>query len=99
MEKVVNNQKFIWDSAKNSLNRCKHGIDFEDAAKVFADANRIEFLDTAHSDDEDRYITIGRVREILFVVYTEREDALRLITARKANKQERSLYYAGGENY
>lgn len=99
MEKIVNNQTFIWDDVKNSINRRKHGIDFEDAAKIFADDNRIEFLDSLHSDEEDRYITIGRVRNILFVVYTEREDKIRLITARKANKEERELYYAGGEDY
>lgn len=99
MEKNIDNQTFIWDDVKNSTNRHKHGIDFEDAAKVFADTSRIEFFDEAHSNEEDRYITIGRVRNILFVVYTEREDKIRLITARKANKEERALYYAGRESY
>ena len=99
MDKMVDNKKFVWDEIKNLANRRKHGIDFEDAAKVFADKNRVEFLDTSHSDEEDRYITIGRVRNILFVVYTEREDATRLISARKADKKEREIYYAGGANY
>ncbi len=99
MERSINNQTFIWDSAKNLINRHKHGIDFEDAAKIFADSNRIEFFDKTHSDEEDRYITIGRVQNILFVVYTERDEKIRLITARKANKEERELYYAGRESY
>ena len=71
-----------------------------DAAQVFADENRIERFDSLHSDEEDRYITIGRVREILFVVYTERINAdsinvTRLISARRATKQERRDYYDG----
>ncbi|MBR2774515.1 MAG: BrnT family toxin [Selenomonadaceae bacterium] len=81
------------------MNWRKHKVDFNDAAKVFADENRVEWLDEYHSDDEDRYITVGKVNEILFVVYTEREDLTRLISARRANKQERKKYYAGKETY
>ena len=77
------------------MNWQKHKIKFEDAAQVFADENRIDYLDTAHSDDEDRYITIGKVDKVLFVVYVERGIATRLISARKATAKERRDYYAG----
>lgn len=99
METVINNIVFEWDDEKNLRNIRKHNIDFYDAAKVFGDENRVEWLDEYHSDDEDRYITIGRVDEILFVVYTEREEKTRLISARLADKKERMKYYAGEESY
>lgn len=99
MNTTINNIVFEWDDEKNRINIHKHKVDFNDAAKVFSDENRIEWLDTKHSDEEDRYITIGRVDEILFVIYTEREDRTRLISARMANKSERRKYYAGEESY
>ena len=57
---------------------------------------RLELYDDVHSDIEDRYITIGEINGVaivVFVVYTERGDAIRLISARKATKQERRAYY------
>jgi uncharacterized DUF497 family protein len=87
---------FEWDEEKNKANVKKHGIDFETAAHVFKDNNRIEYYDIAHSVFEDRYITIGEIDEVLIVilvVYTERSDAIRIISARKATKQERRAYY------
>lgn len=86
--------KFEWDADKAALNLRKHGVRFETAARVFNDANRIELYDSEHSTDEDRYNTIGMVDNILFVVYTERKNRIRLISARPANRKERSLYYA-----
>ena len=99
METIINNFAFEWDDEKNRINKRKHRISFETAEKVFADENRVEWLDEEHSDDEDRYITIGKVDEILFVIYTEREERIRLISARRANKNERRKYYAGQEDY
>lgn len=87
---------FEWDESKEAINITKHGLDFTTAARVFLDENRIEIFDSAHSVDEDRYITIGQiggVAVVVMVVYTEREDAIRLISARKATRQERSIYY------
>ena len=87
---------FEWDEEKNKANVKKHGIDFETAAHVFKDNNRTEYYDIAHSVFEDRYITIGEIDEVLIVilvVYTERSDAIRIISARKATKQERRAYY------
>ena len=78
--------KFEWDEDKNKLNYKKHGIDFETAMLVFNDLQRIEIY-------EDRYNTIGMVHDVLFVVYTERKENIRLISARLATKTERSIYY------
>lgn len=102
VERIINNQAFEWDSEKAALNWQKHTVDFEDAALVFADENRIERYDNKHSDIEDRYITIGKVESILFVIYTERGEngeIIRLISARRATSKERKDYYAGNEDY
>lgn len=89
-------QEFEWDANKDAINKEKHGISFEVAALVFNDPNYIELYDEEHSNrDEDRYIAIGKVGNVLFVVYTERENAIRLISARLATAKERRLYYDG----
>ena len=86
--------RFEWDEEKEKINIIKHGIDFKTASHVFLDLNRLEFYDEKHSTaEEDRYITIGLVEEILTVVYTERTTALRIISARAATKKERMAYY------
>lgn len=85
---------FEWDEEKEKIDIVKHGIDFKTASHVFMDPNRLEFYDVKHSTaEEDRYITIGVVEEILTVVYTERTTALRIISARAATKKERMVYY------
>lgn len=85
--------KFEWDEEKNIINQKKHKISFETAAYVFQDEYYIEMYDFEHSIDEDRYIAIGKVGDILFVVFTERKETVRLISARTATEQERRLYY------
>lgn len=85
--------KFEWDEDKNIKNKEKHKISFETAAYVFDDPYYIEMYDFEHSTDEDRYIAIGKVGDILFVVFTERKETIRLISARLATNAERSLYY------
>ena len=60
---------------------------------VFNDLQRIEIYDVEHSIHEDRYNTIGMVNDVLFVVYTERKENILLISARIANRAERSIYY------
>ena len=60
--------KFVWDSDKEKINQRKHGISFETAARVFLDENFIDHIDEFHSDDEERIIIIGRVRNILTVI-------------------------------
>jgi len=94
--------KFQWDENKEKVNITKHGLDFKTAARVFQDENRIEFYDEEHSDEEDRYITIGMVNQIaviIMLVYTEREDAVRIISARKATRQEKEAYLYGRNEY
>ena len=89
----VPTMKFEWDEEKNSYNKKKHGISFETAAYVFYDTYYIEIYDFKHSVTEDRYIAIGSVGDILFVVFTERCDSIRIISARIATDEERRLYY------
>ena len=91
--------KFEWDEDKNTINKAKHKISFQTAAYVFDDPEYIEMYDFEHSIEEDRYIAIGMVEDILFVVFTERKDAIRLISARLATEKERRLYYDQNIHY
>ena len=93
---VISELRFEWDDDKSIQNYRKHGILFVDAALVFTDPLRVEIYDTAHSDTEDRFITIGLVDKVLHVVYTVRGtdgEIIRLISARPATKKEREAYY------
>lgn len=85
--------RFEWDENKNIINKRKHKISFETAAYVFEDPRCLEMFDFEHSADEDRYIAIGMVGDVLFVAFTERKDHIRLISARRATSVERRLYY------
>lgn len=98
VEQTIGGQLVEWDENKAAINFRKHGICFEDAALVFADENLIERRDETHSQHEDRWQAIGMVEKILFVVYTERGEAIRLISARVATSKERREYY-GAQNY
>lgn len=74
----------------------KHGLDFSTAALIFHDVNRLEWFDERHSEEEDRYITIGEIggtAVVVMVVYTERLEVIRLISARKATNEERRAYH------
>ena len=89
---------FEWDEEKNEANKRKHGVGFDTAMLIWEDADRIERYDDIHSVDEDRWISIGKVKDVLFVVHTDRGEAIRIISARIATKQEREEYY-GQSNY
>jgi len=93
MKKNIAETLVEWDENKNQINIQKHGISFETAALVFADDDRIEYYDKLHSIDEDRYVVLGCVQGVLYVVYTMRDDAARLISARMATSTERKIYY------
>jgi len=93
MKTIIAETLVEWDDNKNRINIQKHGISFETAALVFADEERIEYYDKLHSCDEDRYVVLGCVQGILYVVYTMREEAARLISARMATPTERKIYY------
>ena len=82
-----------------SINKEKHKISFETAAYVYEDPYYIEMFDFEHSVDEDRYIAIGKVGDVLFVVFTERKETIRLISARLATSAEKELYYDQNINY
>lgn len=97
---IHDNQVFEWDEGKEQINIQKHKMSFRTALKVFSDVNRIEFFDELHSEYEDRFITIGVIDDvaitaIAMVVYTERGEVLRLISARLATKEEKEMYYNG----
>jgi uncharacterized DUF497 family protein len=85
---------FEWDSRKEARNQQKHGVSFREAATVFGDPLSTEFPDPDHSQDEERYIIIGMSRRgrILVVAHTERGDTIRIISARRATRDERRFY-------
>ena len=86
--------RFEWDEAKNQTNRAKHGVTFEEAITVFDSDQAIDVFDPAHSETEDRFITIWPIpKGLVLVVWTERdEDVVRVISARWATKTEQRLY-------
>ena len=85
--------KIDWDEEKNKINIQKHGYSFKKAAKVFLDEDRIE-SDLYYENSEYRYNVIGKIKDVVFVVCTDRkEDTIRLISARKATKREEAIYY------
>ncbi len=84
---------FEWDDEKALANEKKHGIAFKTAVRVFLDPNRLEDYDREHGGNEDRWVTIGLVESrLLMVVYAERREAIRIISARKATKNEQKAY-------
>ena len=93
MKGIVGDTLVEWDENKNQINIRKHGISFATAALVFADEERIEYYDRLHSLEEDRNVVLGCVQGILYVVYTMRGEAARLISARMATPKEREIYY------
>ncbi len=85
--------QFEWDEAKSEACFRNRGFDFAYAAFAFADPDRMVRQDSRYSYGEDRYQLIGRIEERLFVlVYTPRNDVMRIISARKANQREVKLY-------
>jgi uncharacterized DUF497 family protein len=88
--------RFEWDPVKNASNIKKHGISFDEAIYVFTDKNALSILDEDNIIEEDRWITLGTIPEgkTLVVVHTERSnDCIRIISARKATKNEIKQYY------
>lgn len=85
--------RYEWDEEKYSINLQKHGIRFDEAIQVFSDSNALELID--QSQFEERFIRIGLCffKGILVVVYCERDEkTIRIISARKATKQEEKNY-------
>jgi uncharacterized protein len=86
--------EFEWDQTKAAGNRRKHGVSFEEAATVFGDPLAVIFDDESHSTDEQREIIIGPSERsrLLLVCFTMRGETVRIISARKATKQEKRDY-------
>ncbi len=88
---------YEWDEDKRKKNINKHGIDFVAAVDIFNDIERIETIDDRDDYGEERIQSIGEARPgILFVVYTLRKknSTRRIVSARKANKKEKALYFS-----
>ncbi len=88
---------FEWDEEKAAGNYEKHGVSFADAATAFDDPLYVDFYDPHHSSEERRYLIIGMSLEgrLLIVSYTERDDVVRLISAREVTSAERNAYEKG----
>lgn len=89
--------EFEWNPDKAALNLQKHGVSFQEAATVFNDPLSMTFPDPDHSIGESRYVIIGlsRFGQLLVVAHTDRETKVRIISARKATRQERKFYEQG----
>jgi uncharacterized DUF497 family protein len=85
---------FEWDDQKVGINLHKHGVSFDEAVSVFGDAMALTFADTDHAELEDRSRTYGisNKSRLLVVVHTERRNSIRIISARKATRYEKSIY-------
>ncbi len=85
---------FEWDQKKAKANVRKHDVSFDEASTVFADTLSLTIIDPAHSQAEDRFVTLGRshLAKLLVVVHTERGDNVRIISARSAGRRERRSY-------
>ena len=89
---------FEWDGAKSESNFRKHGVDFEEATKVFDDLRRVEWFDDRRDYREERYLALGESEgRVLLVAYTLRGETIRLIHARRANKRESEMYHGDRE--
>jgi hypothetical protein len=91
----MTDDEFEWDDDKAASNLRKHGVSFVAARLVFQDAFAIEDPEPQIQEGETRFITVGIAGgQILYVVYTERESRVRIISARKANRREQDGYYS-----
>lgn len=88
--------KFIWDKTKASSNERKHGVSFDEAMTVFNDENGRVIFDPDHSEDEDRFILLGLSSSLKMLVvchcYRENDSQIRIISARKATRNETEQY-------
>jgi hypothetical protein len=85
---------FEWDPAKAKKNVEIHGVSFDEASTAFQDSMSLTIYDPLHSDEEDRFVLIGNSsrNRLLVIIHTERGNAIRIISARTAAKNERKQY-------
>ena len=84
----------LFRSIKAESNQTKHNVSFQEAASVFDDPLSITFPDPAHSIEEERIIIIGRSKNdrLLFVSYLDRNNTIRIISAREVTRSEKRIY-------
>ncbi len=89
--------EFEWDTRKSNNNFKKHGVSFHEASTIFGDPLSITFDDPDHSVGEHRFLTFGNsiTNRLLVIVHTERQGKIRIISARRATRQERKIYEDG----
>ena len=87
---------FEWDEGKNRANRKKHGVSFEEARSAFLDENARVLPDPGHSEEEDRFVLLGLSTSLRILLvchcYREEESVIRIISARKADRDEQRQY-------
>lgn len=92
----MNDLRFEWDGRKSRENKRKHGVSFDEAQTVFLDENAQRYFDPEHSETEDRFILLGLSMALRVLVvchcYKETDTVIRIISARKANRQEANAY-------
>lgn len=90
---------FEWDENKNTINKKKHGLSFEETKEVFYDDNAILFDDPDHSIGEERFLIIGMLKSskvcIVSHCYRDNDNVIRIISARQATKNEKNTYLKG----
>jgi hypothetical protein len=89
--------RFEWDENKNVINQKKHNISFDEAKTVFYDEDALLIDDPEHSEEEERFIILGTSQKANLLVvchcYRQSETVIRIISARKATKNESKYYY------
>ena len=90
---------FEWDENKNTINKDKHGLSFEEAREVIYDDNAVLFDDPDHSIGEERFLIIGMLKSskvcIVSHCYRDNDNVIRIISARQATKNEKNTYLRG----
>lgn len=89
--------QFEWDPEKAAANAKRRRVSFNESATVLEDPPSTTYPDEGHSEEEARFVTIGASRcgRVLVVAHTERNDAIRIISARRATRREREFYEQG----
>jgi uncharacterized protein len=92
--------EFEWDPDKATRNLAEHGVSFNEAAEVFGDPLAMTYFDPDHSEEEDRFLTIGHssTGRLMVVSHTDRGDHTRIISARQATRKERKDYEEGNRD-
>ena len=95
---VMDELSFAWDESKNRENQRKHDVSFEEAQTVFFDESAMEFFDSGHSRDEDRFLLLGQSFNLRTLMvchcFRHKDEIIRIISARRATKKEQQQYGA-----